>query len=90
MRVEDRILLLNTSFIAHMDLGSSSSNSSNTLCQRLLTPPKRWTSEHLKALNFSERSNVTAEEIVGDANLPSDGDQGVFLQSAHLTGKYPD
>ena len=72
-----------------MDLGPPSSNSSHTIWQHLLAPPKRWTSEHLKALNFSERSNVTAEEIVGDAYLPNDGDQGVFLQSALLTDEYP-
>ena len=83
MQVQVRTFVTKYIFtFAHVDLGPLSSNSSNTLCQRLLTPPKRWTSEHLNALNFSERSNVTAEEIVGDANLHNDGDPGVFLQSA--------
>ncbi|KAL1966733.1 hypothetical protein VTN77DRAFT_3930 [Rasamsonia byssochlamydoides] len=69
-----------------MDLQSSSSASSHsTLLHALLQRPKRWTSEQLRALNFTQKSNATAEEIVGDVNLPSDGDEEFERLAADFT-----
>ena len=36
------------------------------------------TPKHLKALNFTEKSNVTAKEIIGTEYLPCDGDKGML------------
>lgn len=43
----------------------------------LLQPPRKWTRSHLHALNLKDYGNVPAAEIVGDENLPSDGEGGM-------------
>ena len=43
----------------------------------LLQRPNKWTSEHLQTLKVAQQYDVPAEDIVGTAYLPNDGDEGV-------------
>jgi hypothetical protein len=55
------------------------SNISRQMIGFLLQKPKKWTSEHIRTLNVEEKGTISAAEMVGQKNLPDEGDQGVFL-----------
>jgi hypothetical protein len=44
----------------------------------LLRSPEKWTSQDLQTLKVNRHTNLLAEDIVGAAYLPRDGDQGVL------------
>lgn len=45
----------------------------------LLQKPRLWTSEHLRLLNVIHLRDVPAVDIVGDAYLPTEGDEGLCI-----------
>ncbi|RHZ67144.1 uncharacterized protein CDV56_107751 [Aspergillus thermomutatus] len=51
------------------------SNISRQMIGFLLGKPKNWTSEHMRTLNVEEKGTISAAEMVGQKNLPDEGDQ---------------